>query len=321
MNMSNTMRVVILGKTGSGKSSLANTIFGEETFMVDHTLNSGTSECQVETRSVNGQSITLMDTPGFFDTERSEEDLKREIVRCITGCTPGPHAFLIVLKVEKFTKIEQAFIATIRKRFSEEVLKYATLVFTHGDQLQEGQTIDDFVHQNQNLSDLVTEFGRRCHVVDNKYWNENPQDENRSNQFQVQELLKTIIKVKEANQGSCYTNDMLHAAEEKIKEQEHIRLRQQAEGSKKKLWIKLTGILKGALLGAIFGVVVQQVKATGVFGLLEITAAGGAAGMSLNKLTRAYAAVGAVIGSVAGYFAAEGADTPQDAVERRSCQE
>ncbi|XP_054457819.1 GTPase IMAP family member 7-like [Anoplopoma fimbria] len=220
--MSNRRRIVILGKTGSGKSSLANTIFEDESFKIGRTANSETSKCGAITKSVNGRNITLIDTPGFFDTDRSEEELKPGIVRCITECAPGPHAFLIVLKVERFTEHEQAVIAKINQYFSEEVLKFATVLFTHGDQLEEGQTIEDFVLGNEPLSDLVKKCGGRCHVVDNKYWKNNQQDEYRNNQFQVKELLKTMDKISEANRGSCYTHKVLQAVEEKIKQEEEL---------------------------------------------------------------------------------------------------
>ncbi|XP_059211380.1 GTPase IMAP family member 4-like [Centropristis striata] len=102
MAVSDTKRIVILGKTGAGKSSVANTIFGEKLFKIGDTAKSETSVCQAKTKSVNGRSISLIDTPGFFDTDRPEEELKAEIVRCITECSPGPHAVLIVLKLERF---------------------------------------------------------------------------------------------------------------------------------------------------------------------------------------------------------------------------
>uniref|UniRef100_A0A671UPI7 AIG1-type G domain-containing protein n=1 Tax=Sparus aurata TaxID=8175 RepID=A0A671UPI7_SPAAU len=208
----------------AGKSSLVNTIFGEDAFKIYHTLKSRTRKCEAETRSVSGRSITLIDTPGFSDTDRSEEELKPEIVRCITECAPGPHAFLIVLKVERFTEQEQEVINKIQEYFSEEAFKYATVVFTHGDQLPEGETIEKFVQQNKRVSDLVKKCGGRCHFVDNKYWKEKPKNEYRSNQFQVEELLKTIDKMVTENNGGCYTNEMLQKVEQMIKqEEENIR--------------------------------------------------------------------------------------------------
>uniref|UniRef100_A0A671UQ21 AIG1-type G domain-containing protein n=1 Tax=Sparus aurata TaxID=8175 RepID=A0A671UQ21_SPAAU len=253
--MSDRRRIVILGKTGAGKSSLANTIFGEELFKISHDPNSETRKCQANTKSVNGRSITLIDTPGFswFDTDRSEEELKPEIVRCITECAPGPHAFLIVLKVERFTEQEQAVINKIQEYFSEESFRNATVVFTYGDELPGGETIEDFVLKNKPLDDLVKKCGGRCH---NEY---------RSNQFQVEELLKTIDKMVTASNGRYYTNEMLQAVEEKIQqEEETIRslsgnlsgeeIRKKAKGNVFKRFInRLAGFGTGALLGALFG--------------------------------------------------------------------
>ncbi|XP_034005989.1 GTPase IMAP family member 7-like [Trematomus bernacchii] len=355
-------RIVILGKTGAGKSSVANTIFGEELFKINDTAKSGTSKCQAKTRSVNGRSITLIDTPGFFDTDQSEEELKSEIIRCIIECAPGPHAFLIVLKVDKFTEQEQAVITKISQYFSEEIFKYATVLFTHGDQLRKGQTVEEFVHDNQNAIDLLEKCGERCHVIDNKYWKDNQKDEYRNNQFQVKELLKTIDKMVKANKGSCCTNEMLQAVEEDIQQEVEELIRQssgtltQEEVRKQakdrvfnKLNIKLAGIATGVLLGALFGTVTMvgqvilmlteklsepgQIKslayraeAAGVIGAVGGTAVvGGAAAVlggavagaaALGVIAALVAVAGAVKGGVAGYHAAEGADSPREAVQR-----
>lgn len=220
MAVSNKKRIVLLGKTGVGKSSLANTIFGEELFQVDHSFNSGKSECRAETRFINERSITLIDTPGFFDTGRSEKEMKSEIVRCIVESAPGPHALVIVLKVEKFTKQEQAVIDKICQHFSENALKYATVVFTHGDQLPEGMKIEEYVNDSEGLSGLMKKCGGRCHVVDNKYWKKNPQDEYRGNQVQVAELLKTIDKIVEENNREYFINETLQNMERAIQEEE-----------------------------------------------------------------------------------------------------
>ncbi|XP_047465614.1 uncharacterized protein LOC125022737 isoform X2 [Mugil cephalus] len=219
--VSATKRLVVLGKTGSGKSNLANTIFGEDLFKTYDYDNSGTHECKAVTKCVNERTITFIDTPGFFDTERPEGNLTSEIVRCMTECAPGPHAFLIVLKVEKYTEHEKD---VIEKCFSKQALKYAVVVFTHGDQLQEGMTIKEFVSQNKDLDELVKKCGGRCHVVDNKYWKDDKEDDYRSNRYQVAELLETIDKIAEENDREYFTNDMLEDMKRQIEtEEENIR--------------------------------------------------------------------------------------------------
>ncbi|XP_036067026.1 GTPase IMAP family member 7-like [Oryzias melastigma] len=203
-------RIVLLGKTRTGKSTLGNNFFGEEVFKVSGLSNSVTRECQCETREVHGRKITLIDTPGFFDNKMCEEVLKSEITKCVTLSSPGVHAFVIVLKVEKFTEQEKEVISKIKKLFSEEALKYAVIVFTHGDHFED-QKIEDFVNENHDLRSLVEECGGRCHVMDNRYW-----DKERNNE-EVKKLLNTIDKMVQQNNGEMYTNEVLKQVHSMIK--------------------------------------------------------------------------------------------------------
>lgn len=133
-------------KTRAGKTLLANTIIGEKLLDVHHFA--GTSKRKAETKSLNQRRVILFDTPSFFDTNRPEEDMKREIVRCITECAPGPHVFLIVLKVDKYTIQEKAIVEKMIGYFSEDALRFTVVVFSHGDQLPEETTIEDFVRKS-----------------------------------------------------------------------------------------------------------------------------------------------------------------------------
>ncbi|KAI2644027.1 GTPase IMAP family member 9 [Labeo rohita] len=202
----NEVRIVVLGTAGEGKSSTANTIFGEKIFSEHTSRCAATKSIKCHRKLVKGTDLTIVDTPGFFNSELTDETVDREIKQGIIRCKPGPHAFLLILRVGVYTRQNADSVAEFKRFLGEDVLKYTILCFTHGDDLYDRETIEDFVGKNSELKRLVDECEGRCHVIDNKYWN-GRRDKYRNNKVQVKKLLKTVKQMQRNNGGSYYTAD------------------------------------------------------------------------------------------------------------------
>ncbi|XP_054636311.1 uncharacterized protein LOC129183274 [Dunckerocampus dactyliophorus] len=209
------LRLVMLGRSGSGKSAAGNAILGQDEFESrPGSLVAITQECAKKKAVVAGRRVAVVDTPDWFHSERTPNEVRAQISSCVALSSPGPHAFILCVPTDQPAKVELQDLCALETVFGQDAVEKHTLVlFTYADRLRESgkagiDSIEAYIaSQRGDLLKLVEKCGDRFHVMERGGAN-------------VEELLEKVEQIAAEAGGQCYSCPAFQEAENRVRERQ-----------------------------------------------------------------------------------------------------
>ncbi len=131
--------ILIIGKTGAGKASIANAILGSNVLYVGTAIESSTRECNdiITVKSHKAGSynykVALVDTVGVRDDRQQYQQIRRRIIEALNSFE-SLSMIILVFKLERFSPQEresfQKAISILKSRLVNDASSITALVVT-----------------------------------------------------------------------------------------------------------------------------------------------------------------------------------------------
>ncbi len=122
---------------------------------------------------MDGREVTVIDTPDLLELSLENRRRAREALRSLQLASPGPHAFLLVIRAPGSSMgIDQDAAQAIRatlKLFGDGAARHIIPVLTHADRLGRRPTVDQLMDVDTGgLRRALSPCDQRPELVDNR---------------------------------------------------------------------------------------------------------------------------------------------------------